>query len=180
MPKYLKKEYHTWYVRVQIPKDVRHAFQGKKNFFRSLKTNELKTAELLKIPFVHMIQDKIRAIREDSDGNLDQIALYHREQIKQAGHEEIREEKRQQALDDAVETFIEGGWKGVPSSENPDFYKVLGGASGGEKVLKLLDKIFDADSDTTSYLERWYNQYDVKLKTTKQGTRETNEKIFNN
>ena len=113
------------------------------------------------------VKAKIRTVRKGGE-NLQKIALDHQKQIRQSGIEEIRDKIREQALGATVEPFIEGDRKSVHESISNVSHRARGKAPGEDKSLTLLDKIRGADSDISSYLDKWYNRYDVKTKTRKE------------
>ena len=73
---YLKLNHRTWCFRYRIPQGVRHAFGGKHEYIRSLKTTDLAEAERRKQFHLDLIVNKIKAVREGSDDSLINAALY--------------------------------------------------------------------------------------------------------
>lgn len=53
----------TWHVRMEVPKDVRHAFGGKRNVFKSLKTGSKSEAQKLKWEILSEWKNKIDIAR---------------------------------------------------------------------------------------------------------------------
>ena len=64
------------------------------------------------------------------------------------------------ATKEAVMKLLGTGIRGVPW-KSIEVYRARGKAPGEDKSLTLLDKIRGADSDISSYLDKWYNRYDV-------------------
>ena len=64
MAKNLIKRNEIWHVRIAIPKDVRHIFNGKREIQKSLKTRKKSTAEMLKLEYLIEIKKKIEEERE--------------------------------------------------------------------------------------------------------------------
>ena len=77
MKKYshLYQQYNTWFVEVKIPKDVRHHFDGKTRFTKSLQTDDKELAELLKLEYVQNWKLQIRAARGKIDPKIDSAQL---------------------------------------------------------------------------------------------------------
>ena len=61
--KHHNQEYNKWLVRVNIPLDVRHAFDGKREYLKSLDTEDLEIANIRKIPHIDIVETKIKAAR---------------------------------------------------------------------------------------------------------------------
>ena len=164
MPQHLKREYNTWNVRINIPKDVRHGFYNKHEYQKSLETSDLEVAERRKIPYVDFVKSKIKTIREGSDEDLVRVALYHIKKIRGIEHDAFRYES-EKALEEAVETFIKGGWNTIYERADLKTYlssptKVSSNIAKAQQFLNIKD-----DIDVLCYLDKWFNQYDVKPKT---------------
>lgn len=60
--KYLIRRYHTWYVRVQIPKKLWRASKGKREFVKSLETKDLAEANSRKHAYIAEYKRQIKAL----------------------------------------------------------------------------------------------------------------------
>lgn len=60
---HLEKQYNTYHVTMKVPKDLVPVF-GKTRWCVSLKTDSLKEANLLKLPYIHRWRSLIKAARE--------------------------------------------------------------------------------------------------------------------
>ena len=80
---HLKKEYNKWLVRVNIPLDVRHAFDGKREYLKSLDTEDLEIANIRKIPHIDIVKTKIKTVRNGTHVNEDlaRTANFYRDLI---------------------------------------------------------------------------------------------------
>ena len=61
---YLIRRYHTWYVRVQIPKRLWRASKGKREFVKSLRTQDVAKANYLKHARIAEYRRQINAWEE--------------------------------------------------------------------------------------------------------------------
>ena len=59
-----KKGSKNWYIKVQVPKDVRHYFDSKSNIWIASKTADIKYARLKRDQVVTDYKLKFRAYRE--------------------------------------------------------------------------------------------------------------------
>lgn len=66
MPKYLQKRRRRWYAVLEIPKSIRHRFDGQRRFFQSLETESLSEAEQRVLPVVARWKAEIEAARTGS------------------------------------------------------------------------------------------------------------------
>ena len=62
-PKHLIQRNFTWYARLGIPEDVRHSFDGKREFIKSLGTQDKAIALITSKPLIANWQDQIRIAR---------------------------------------------------------------------------------------------------------------------
>jgi integrase len=119
---YLKRRHHTWYVRVQIPKELWAASGGKREFVRALGTRDLDEAVLRKHVHVAEFKRRIKQLHahgEDPDRELFEKALSFKDAIqKNAGrYAHINEERAEpiaewwlsEALDEAKAVLEEHG-----------------------------------------------------------------------
>jgi hypothetical protein len=61
---YLKLRGRTYYVRVQIPKNLWAAAGGKREYVQTLKTGDLNAANRLKHAYIAVFQSRIRALEQ--------------------------------------------------------------------------------------------------------------------
>tara|TARA_R110000824_G_scaffold295084_1_gene483470 strand:- start:2556 stop:3977 length:1422 start_codon:yes stop_codon:yes gene_type:complete len=140
---YLKREYNKLLVRVNIPKDVRYAFDGKVEYLHALDTEDIEVANLRKVAHVDMVKTKIKAVRNGTHVNEDlaKVANYYRKLISETIQEDAKAEAQEQALNYAVEAMIPGGWSAVikEGGANPDLYKAIQEAPAGNRAMEFLD-----------------------------------------
>jgi integrase len=105
---YLEKRANRWYVRVHIPADVRHCFDGKTRFLETLETESLAEANRRKVPKIAYFQSLIR----DAQGKdrLTVEAAKWRTLLKDA----TSAKERDFILDMIREKAEEESWAGVP------------------------------------------------------------------
>ena len=58
-----------WYARLVIPKDVRHLLGGQREFIQTLRTHDLKLAQIHSKPLIAHWQGKIYAVRQSGTTN---------------------------------------------------------------------------------------------------------------
>jgi integrase len=165
---YLKLNHKTWCFRYRIPPGVRHAFGGKHEYIRSLKTTDLAEAERRKQFHLDLIVNKIKAVREGSDDSLINAALYWRRQFKEAdGFDDAQIEYQEQALEEAVDLYIDGGMSAVlaHAGANPIQHEVIASMPHGKLVLDFMNVVSGSKVPTTAYLDDWYSAYDAVEKT---------------
>jgi len=141
--KHLKKEYNKWLVRVNIPLNVRHAFDGKREYLKFLDTEDLEIANIFKIPHIDIVETKIKAVQNGTHVNEDlaQTTNFYRTLISETSHGDSKAEAQEQDLNYAVEAIIPGGWATVNKlgGSNPDFYKAIQEAPAGNRAMESLD-----------------------------------------
>ena len=130
-------------VRVNIPLDVRHAFDGKREYLKSLDTEDLEIANIRKIPHIDIVKTKIKTVRNGTHVNEDlaRTANFYRNLISETSHGAAKAEAQEQALNYAVEAIIPGGWSTVNKlgGSNPDLYKAIQEAPAGNQAMEFLD-----------------------------------------
>ena len=75
-------------MRVNIPLDVRHAFDGKREYLKSLDTEDLEIANIRKIPHIDIVETKIKAAQNGTHVNEDlaHTANFYRKLISETSH----------------------------------------------------------------------------------------------
>ena len=98
-------------MRVNIPLDLRHAFDGKREYLRSLDTEDLELANIRKFPHIDIVKTKIKAVRNGTHVNEDlaRTADFYRKLISETSQGDAKAESQEQALNCAVEAIIPGG-----------------------------------------------------------------------
>lgn len=133
-----------------------------------MQTEDVREAERRKQQHLDLVVNKIKAIRSGDDSALLNAALYWRKMLKDAtDNEGAYDQFLDEALDDAVGTFIDGGWSAVlkTAGADPDQHSAIRRSSGGDKVLEFMGIAKGESVPTNSYIEDWYASYDVKNKT---------------
>ena len=165
---YLKQHHNTWQFRYRLPADVRHAFDGKHEYIKSLKTEDVREAERRKQQHLDLVVNRIKAVRTGDDSSFMNAALYWRGVLKGAADSEGAYDHFQDAaLDEAVSTYINGGWKTVyqTAGTDPDQYEAIKRSPQGERVLKFMGVATGEKVPTTSFIDQWYAAYEVQPKT---------------
>ncbi|MGH9894140.1 MAG: DUF6538 domain-containing protein, partial [bacterium] len=160
--------HRTWCFRYRIPAELRHAFGGKHEYIRSLETTDLAEAERRKQFHLDFVKNKIKAVHEGSDDALINAALYWRRLFKEAeGSDEAQIEYQNEALEEAVSLYIDGGMSAVlaHAGANPNQHKVLASMPQGRRVLDFMNVVSGSTIPTMAYLDDWYAAYDAEEKT---------------
>lgn len=127
--KHHNQEYNKWLVRVNIPLDVRHAFDGNREYMKSLNTEDLEIANTRKIPHTDIVKTKIKAVRNGThvNENLARTADFYRKLISETRQVDAKAEAQEQTVNYAVEDIIPGGWSTVNKlgGRSPDLYKAI-------------------------------------------------------
>ena len=127
--KHLKQEYNKWLVRVNIPLDLRHAFDDKREYLKSLDTEDLEVANIRKIPHIDIVKTKIKAVRNGThvSEDLARTADFYRKLISETRQVDAKAEAQEQTVNYAVEDIIPGGWSTVNKlgGRSPDLYKAI-------------------------------------------------------
>jgi integrase len=113
---YLKRRHHAWSVRVQIPKHLRRAFGGKREFVKALGTRDLDEAVLRKHVHVAEFKRRIKQLEdhgEDPDRELFEKALSFKDAMQHGwvggGWESASEFFLSEAFDEANRVLEEHG-----------------------------------------------------------------------
>tara|TARA_R110002153_G_scaffold265316_2_gene427789 strand:+ start:575 stop:1939 length:1365 start_codon:yes stop_codon:yes gene_type:complete len=162
---YLKLHHNTWHFRYRLPADVRHSFDGKHEIIKSLKTDDIREAERRKHQHLDLVVNRIKAIRTGDDTSLHKAALYWRSLMNES--DEARGEFANEALDEAVNTYIDGGWSTVlgVAGRNPDQIDAIKRSPKGDRVLEFMDIALGKNIPSGTYIKDWEKAYDVKAKT---------------
>ena len=116
-------------MRVNIPLDVRHAFDGKREYLKSLDTEDLEIANIRKIPHIDIVKTKIKAVRNGTHVNegLARTTDFYRKLISKTRQVDAKAEAQEQTVNYAVEDIIPGGWSTVNKlgGRSPDLYKAI-------------------------------------------------------
>src|SRR5262249_13749426 len=128
---HLIRRHHTWYVRVQIPKKLWAAAEGKREFVKSLKTRDLIEANSRKHAHIAEYKRQIKSLEEARRDPLRKARMHvlaWRDAIAEAKGESIHFE------DDEGSTDVSG----VLQSEALDEIKDAVGAIGEEEAARLV------------------------------------------
>lgn len=104
MPKYLQKRRRRWYAAMDIPKDLRHHFNGAARLFRSLETESLTEAEVRVLRLVAEWKENFAALRNGASTKPDNVArgMYWREQLRNAENDADAKWIAETSLDDEL------------------------------------------------------------------------------
>ena len=159
---YLKLHHQTYNFRYRIPEDVRPFFGGKHEILQTLSTNDLRIANIRKMPLVDLAKSKIRAVRNNDPTAFKKTALYWHQQLTQAGNDEAMVETlTEQMLDDAINLHIPGGWKaiGEAAGANPDLFEVIKGMPQAKRVQAFINTATGKTTPTLGYFDQWFDSY---------------------
>lgn len=165
---YLKKHYNTWCFRYRLPNDVRHAFNGKHEYIKSLGTSDLGEAERRKQFHLSCIINEIKSIRENDESPILDAVLYWRKTLDEtAGNNGATDHYFEKALDKAVKSHIPGGWDTVRANggTDPDMWKAIEKSPQGQKVSDFMNIATGRKTPSNAYIGEWYESYDVKPQT---------------
>ena len=109
---------NTWYVRVAIPKDVRHKLGHKREFIQSLRTPDRKIALIKSKPLVAECKDAIHMARGNPSA-IQKTALMMRTEAE--NYENKNPDTGMTDADYAAESIAEG-LEGIEQAEFYDYY----------------------------------------------------------
>ena len=148
-PRYIERQWNTFHVTMKIPKDVQSRL-GRTKFDKSLGTDSLSEAEVLKLPYIAEWKALIKAAR-DAKGPMnvsaieDQVRLLRAEiQTKWVGYEQ-----------DAVLELADS----LRDHKDQDF------------ADELLSRVAGDWHPTAGHLEAFLEQYDAQPKTIDEAVR---------
>jgi hypothetical protein len=182
-------------VKIQIPKDLRHQYQGKSNIWKSTKTSDLKEAGHMRDNIVSEYKLEFKAYREGGTPEVVKEKINHYRKILtditrekslaretdidnlDIAYEGIRDEAREE-----IEKLIAP--KGVPNvtgtNKNPNHY-ISEEEYIADRNPELFNKLKEIDDEVTGKelpvtvaIDDWFKTYSksVNEKIAKQGRRE--------
>ena len=157
---YLIRRYRTWYVRVQLPKRLWAAAEGRREFVKSLETQDLSVANSRKHAHIAEYKRQIRNLEEARHDPLRKVrmrALAWRDAAEEAKGESIQFEGDPGPTDVA----------GILQSEALDEIKEMAATIGEEDAARLARMVKSATPPLAEHYERWLDQQ------TKDLTRQT-------
>lgn len=144
MPRYLEKRRRRWYAVLDIPKDVRPAFDGKPRFVKSLETESLTLAQRRVGVLIGGWKGEIDAVRMGSTDPIEEEIRWYRRHLPQMSDAE-RDAELDGLLEKAqqMEAKDTGDYSGALGGAGVSFYKratgeIIGTADHVEEWIKTL------------------------------------------
>ena len=154
---HLKKLHNTWFIRVQVPKDVRPHFNNMHEIVQStkLKLSQVEDAKLLRDQFLASFKLRVRGIRSGEDQSYikdleftpEYWAKLQRDDqvipadgLERRGLEEMQTAFELGAVEEAINLHLEGGLKRIIGGKTPDMLNAVAeiDETAYQKIIKHL------------------------------------------